>query len=406
MLDALRTANTPIPAPDEGTLRADLIAYADALVERFGDEAGLRRAAPPDRGQLLRRPVAPRRSTSTCAAARRRCGRSCSAASSAASWPTDTDVDLVVDLVLGPFFYRHLLTGAPVDERLRPPPRRLRAALTSPAAASPLGLAGASVGSGSTAGAVSSTGSPSTSHSTAGCSPCQRTANETVDAGPTGSPWASKSTPRHGAGMPSGNSTGPRARRRSTAATARTPSAHRGHRRRRRGGRRSGRGRRRPAARRRAASTTPRRRARRRRPTRAAGDVVRPRSATSAATSAAASSPSSPIRTSSPSARRNPTGSSSTARRSGEQHVAAGGDDASAAWRRAASSRLGPLGQRHPARGPTASAPAAPPAAAAGPAVVGERDAHRCAVADGQDDRLGGPEVDALDRHVGRRRGW
>ena len=27
----------------------------------------------------------------------------------------DTDVDVVVDLVLGPFYYRHLLTGAPVD---------------------------------------------------------------------------------------------------------------------------------------------------------------------------------------------------------------------------------------------------------------------------------------------------
>ena len=30
--------------------------------------------------------------------------------------PADTDVDLLVDLVLGPFFYRRLLTGATLDQ--------------------------------------------------------------------------------------------------------------------------------------------------------------------------------------------------------------------------------------------------------------------------------------------------
>jgi hypothetical protein len=29
--------------------------------------------------------------------------------------PADTDVDLITDVILAPFFYRHLLTGAPVD---------------------------------------------------------------------------------------------------------------------------------------------------------------------------------------------------------------------------------------------------------------------------------------------------
>ena len=75
----------------------------------------------------------------------------------------------------------------------------------------------------SMAGALSSTGSPSTCHRTAGCSPCQRTANDSVERGPAISPWASKSTPTHPAGIPSGNSTEPRANRRSTVATARTP---------------------------------------------------------------------------------------------------------------------------------------------------------------------------------------
>ena len=29
---------------------------------------------------------------------------------------TDSDIDLLVDLVLGPFFYRRLLTGATLDQ--------------------------------------------------------------------------------------------------------------------------------------------------------------------------------------------------------------------------------------------------------------------------------------------------
>ena len=36
--------------------------------------------------------------------------------------PPDTDVDLAVEAILGPIFYRHLLSGEPVD---RPLARRL-----------------------------------------------------------------------------------------------------------------------------------------------------------------------------------------------------------------------------------------------------------------------------------------
>ena len=50
---------------------------------------------------------------------------------------------------------------------------------------------------GSTAGADSATGSPSTSHSTAGWAPCQRTANDTLVVGPATRPWASTPVPRH-----------------------------------------------------------------------------------------------------------------------------------------------------------------------------------------------------------------
>ena len=91
------------------------------------------------------------------------------------------------------------------------------------------------------------------------CSPCQRTANETVDAGPTGRPWASRSTPRHAVGDAVGEQRRrPRARRRSTAATARDARRRRSRRRRRRSGARDDPGEvaRRPAARRPAASTT------------------------------------------------------------------------------------------------------------------------------------------------------
>ena len=115
VLDALRTANTPIPTPDEGSVRADLVAYADAIVERFGEKRAsdvlphlieascyddqLRHAL----DEYLRSRQAPIR-----AILQRGIERG--------ELAEDTDVDLVVDLVLGPFLYRHLFTGAPVDE--------------------------------------------------------------------------------------------------------------------------------------------------------------------------------------------------------------------------------------------------------------------------------------------------
>ncbi len=114
VLDALRTANRPIPVPDTGTVRGDLIAYAEALVERFGIGRAsdvlphLIEASCYD--DQLRRAL-DEYLTSRQATIRLILGRGIERGELAA----DTDVDVVVDLVLGPFYYRHLLTGAPVD---------------------------------------------------------------------------------------------------------------------------------------------------------------------------------------------------------------------------------------------------------------------------------------------------
>ncbi|MET0326084.1 MAG: TetR/AcrR family transcriptional regulator [Ilumatobacteraceae bacterium] len=114
ILDALRTSNAPIPVPDEGNVHDDLIAYTDAVVERFG----------PDRAS----DVLPHLIEASCYDDQLRSslddylrGRQTTIrlilqrGIERGELGGDTDVDLVVDLILGPFFYRHLLTGAPLD---------------------------------------------------------------------------------------------------------------------------------------------------------------------------------------------------------------------------------------------------------------------------------------------------
>ena len=163
ILDALRTTTTPIPAPDEGTVRDDLFAYTDAVVERFGAGPRLRRAAPPDRGQLLRRAAA--------RVARRVPAR-----------PPGDDPRLILQrgIERGELAGRHrrrprrrrhpraVLLPPPAHRRarrrgLRPPPRRVRPALTplsgrsasaAPRAPRRVRLAAAVRHVGSTAGAV------------------------------------------------------------------------------------------------------------------------------------------------------------------------------------------------------------------------------------------------------------
>lgn len=115
ILDALRTMTTPLPVPDEGSLRADLHAYMDAVIEHFSPGRGsdvlphLIEASCYD-AQLrasLDDYLRERQST-TRLLLRRGIERGELAA--------DADVDLLTDVIMAPLFYRLLLTGAPLDQ--------------------------------------------------------------------------------------------------------------------------------------------------------------------------------------------------------------------------------------------------------------------------------------------------
>lgn len=114
ILDALRMTSTPIPVPDEGNLRDDLFAYMDEVVERFS----------PGRGE----DVLPHLIEASCYDPHLRAsldeylvGRQATVrlllkrGIERGELPPDADVDVLVDVILAPFFYRHLLTGASVD---------------------------------------------------------------------------------------------------------------------------------------------------------------------------------------------------------------------------------------------------------------------------------------------------
>ena len=114
VLDALHPATTPIPTPDEGDLRADLTTYTDALIERFG--AGRSSDVLPhliaascydDHLRASLDEYTRARQATIRLILRRGIERG--------ELPPDADLDLLVDVILGPFFYRHLLTGAPLD---------------------------------------------------------------------------------------------------------------------------------------------------------------------------------------------------------------------------------------------------------------------------------------------------
>jgi hypothetical protein len=68
---------------------------------------------------------------------------------------------------------------------------------------------------------------PVCSHRTAGRSPCQRTANDTVDDADVGTPWSSKLAPSQRVGIPVGRRLLPSASRRSTSWTKRPTDAPR-----------------------------------------------------------------------------------------------------------------------------------------------------------------------------------
>jgi len=114
ILHALRTSDTPIAVPDEGSLRADLNAYLDAVVDHYHPGRGsdilphLIEASCYD--DTLRASLDEhnrQRQTTVRLLLQRGIGRG--------ELPADTDVDLLVDVLIGPFLYRRLITGAPLD---------------------------------------------------------------------------------------------------------------------------------------------------------------------------------------------------------------------------------------------------------------------------------------------------
>jgi AcrR family transcriptional regulator len=114
ILDTLRMMSTPIPVPDEGTVYDDLCAYMDAVIEHFAPGRGsdtlphLIEASCYD--EQLRASLDDylrERQSTTRLLLHRGIERD--------ELPATTDVDLITDVILAPFFYRHLLTGAPVD---------------------------------------------------------------------------------------------------------------------------------------------------------------------------------------------------------------------------------------------------------------------------------------------------
>ena len=114
ILDTLRMMSTPIPVPDEGSVRADLLTYMEAVIEYFAPGRGsdtlphLIEASCYD--EQLRASLDDylrERQSTTRLLLHRGIERG--------ELPATTDVDLITDVILAPFFYRHLLTGAPVD---------------------------------------------------------------------------------------------------------------------------------------------------------------------------------------------------------------------------------------------------------------------------------------------------
>ena len=410
ILDALRMTTTPIPTPDEGSLRDDLFAYMDAVIECFSPGA-----AAPD--------VLPHLIEASCYDPQLRASLDdytleppgddprccCGAASSGASCRRRRR---------RPARRRHpgaVLLPPPLHgrgrrQRLHPPPRRVRPALTVASRSSAEQRATASrrrgracASAGSTAGALSSTAAPSSSHRTAAFGPCQRNANDE----------RRRRAGEQAVGLEVDARATPAGCRRGTAAPPRTHPALEGgdgaHTRRPRPAYRE---RRRPAAgddagevlagallAGRGRAPSPRRRGRRRRPSpreRAIG-VHRDGDARRGA-----ASPSSPSRASSPARGGGRPGRRRIVRGAAERELGA----------RAATRRAGGVGPTNRlARSANATQPravasaSAPSPAATDPAprsVVVEGDRDRRAVTDREHDRRR-RQVDPLDRHVGRR---
>jgi AcrR family transcriptional regulator len=114
VLDALRSAIEPVDAVDNGSLGADLRQYLREMTERMTASRGdvlphlievacydpSIRTSLDDWVQHRRAPLH--------AILQRGVARG--------ELPADTDVDLLLDALIGPFVYRRLLTGGPIDD--------------------------------------------------------------------------------------------------------------------------------------------------------------------------------------------------------------------------------------------------------------------------------------------------
>ena len=107
--------DAPIPVPDEGTVRADLRAYLDAVIAHYHPGRGsdilphLIEASCYDEALRASLDEHNRQRQATVRLLLDR-------AASRGELPPDTDVDVLVDVLLGSFLYRRLITGAPLDD--------------------------------------------------------------------------------------------------------------------------------------------------------------------------------------------------------------------------------------------------------------------------------------------------
>lgn len=113
VLDVVRTAVEPIADPDSGHMRTDLHRYTDAVVERF---AGAASDVLPHLVEASCYDDALRQSLDDYTHSRQgTVRRILQRGRDRGELSTDADIDLIVDVILGPFFYRRLLTSDPID---------------------------------------------------------------------------------------------------------------------------------------------------------------------------------------------------------------------------------------------------------------------------------------------------
>jgi AcrR family transcriptional regulator len=114
VLEALGTMTDPIPTPDTGSLRGDLDAYFDGLLEKFDTHKG--NDVLPHLIEAACYDTEIRASLDHYIATRQEPLRSVlRRAIERGELAPDANVDVMVDLLIGPLIYRRHLTGGPID---------------------------------------------------------------------------------------------------------------------------------------------------------------------------------------------------------------------------------------------------------------------------------------------------